>query len=271
MFASIEKMVKPISSASHSTRRCFIRKNSAVPCVASPSATMRASPITAFSGCRSSNPEPARSVSNGMAFARSHSSCSALGSPTKGAICASGVPSDLDPQIVEPRRAFALKEKAKRHADSSAVDLTFDFIARPIRRCLGAGGVSSLEMVPAQGVVRLQPERRVPWRDAFRANRARHLHTACRAPSSSGSSRLVIAEFVSAPPVLRMRALQAPDAATAQSGARLNHDATSDHPRRLPRVTVSKTQVVVGLRGRHERQQQPHEQLQDAISSSTTL
>ena len=75
MLASMAKTVNPISAARNSVIRCFIWKNSRVPCVPSPRATIRASPMTALSGWRSANPWPASAVSNGITAVRSHFAC----------------------------------------------------------------------------------------------------------------------------------------------------------------------------------------------------
>src|SRR6266566_2676290 len=73
MLASMAKMVNPSSVARNSTMRCLSWKNSCVPRVASPSATMRASPITRFSGCMSARSWPASAVSSRMALEAIHS------------------------------------------------------------------------------------------------------------------------------------------------------------------------------------------------------
>ena len=80
MLASIEKMVKPISLARNSTSRCFIWNISRVPWVLSPKETMRASPINALSGIRSSNPLPASTVLRTIAFSLIQAVCSGVGS-----------------------------------------------------------------------------------------------------------------------------------------------------------------------------------------------
>jgi hypothetical protein len=63
--SSIPKCWNPISRTRNSNRRCFILKNSLVPWVASPNATMRV-PLSlrmSWSGCRSSNSLPECTVS----------------------------------------------------------------------------------------------------------------------------------------------------------------------------------------------------------------
>jgi hypothetical protein len=65
--ASMPNAVKPISSTSSRSSRCFMRKNSAVPWVPSPSATTRAEPTMALSGCRSPEGAAGSSESKGTA------------------------------------------------------------------------------------------------------------------------------------------------------------------------------------------------------------
>src|SRR5580692_9466014 len=75
-------IVKPSSATQNSSKRCFNWKNSRVPCVASPSETMRASPMIRRSGSRSENPLPASTVASGMALARIQSTGSSISTPS---------------------------------------------------------------------------------------------------------------------------------------------------------------------------------------------
>src|SRR5256885_3978609 len=71
-FASIPKTVKPFFSTRNSSMRCFSWKNSRVPCVASPMATMRAFPMVDSIRRRSSHPLSGLVLSRGMAALLNH-------------------------------------------------------------------------------------------------------------------------------------------------------------------------------------------------------
>src|ERR1700722_2974788 len=73
----MQNMVKPSSATQSSSSRCLSVKNSRVPCVASPSETMRASPMTARSGARSAKPCRGSAVVSGIAAERIHSTTAA--------------------------------------------------------------------------------------------------------------------------------------------------------------------------------------------------
>src|SRR5690606_18450086 len=99
MFASIAKRVKPCSRTRCSRARCFMRKNSLVPWVCSPSATTRASPTRSPSAARSSRGAPASTPTRGLACSRSQAMTAAAPAASPGSAWARPAP------VKERRRA----------------------------------------------------------------------------------------------------------------------------------------------------------------------